>query len=521
VKFSNELFSRQSIPAALLSSLLLLLSFPKFGTGLLAWIALVPFFYSLRGKTVAQGAKSGFCVGMLFYVGLIYWIVYVIVVYGNLPYFAGIALMLLLAAYLSLYFALFAAGIIYLKSRDIPLILSAPLLWVVLEFIKSNFLVGFPWENLGHSQYLHSRLIQIADLTGGYGISFLIVLVNAIVYDLLTLRNARKKALIEVALGVVLMASVCLYGILRETQVHEAVTMSPSTQVSLIQGNVDQSVKWSPLYQKETMEIYHALSLAAKNVSVPGMLVWPETAVPFYFQNVDDMHLRIVSLALQTGSWLLFGSPSYADDEAGTTFANSAFLLSPEGETVARYDKVHLVPYGEYVPLRRFFPFIKKLTAGIGDFKSGEGFFPMEAGGRKIGVLICYEGILAEAGRAYKRQGAELLVNITNDAWFGNTSAPYQHLSMTVFRAVENRLFLARAANTGISAIIDPTGKILKQSGIFERTILQGEIKFLKIPTVYSRYGDLFVYLCLFILASIYFISERRRKKCSKIYQQQ
>jgi len=182
---------------------------------------------------------------------------------------------------------------------------------------------------------------------------------------------------------------------------------------------------------------------------------------------------------------------------------------------------VHLVPYGEYVPLRRFFPFIKKLTAGIGDFKSGEGFFPMEAGGRKIGVLICYEGILAEAGRAYKRQGAELLVNITNDAWFGNTSAPYQHLSMTVFRAVENRLFLARAANTGISAIIDPTGKILKQSGIFERTILQGEIKFLKIPTVYSRYGDLFVYLCLFILASIYFISERRRKKCSKIYQQQ
>ncbi len=520
MKLSDWLLSRKPVLPAFLSSLLLLLSFPKYGTGLFAWIALVPFLYSLRGKTVSQGAATGFWIGMVFYVGLIYWIVYVIVVYGNLPYFAGIVLMLLLAAYLSLYFGLFAAGIIYLKNKEVPLILSAPLLWVILEFTKSNLFAGFPWENLAHSQYLYSRIIQIADLAGGYGISFLIVLINVILYDLLTLRRKTKKVLMEAALGMAVVCSVYSYGIVREKQIEQAMNKASAIHVSLIQGNIDQSVKWSVPYQKDTIEIYQSMSLSAGRNHSPGMIIWPETAVPFYFQDVDDMHRRIASLAPQTGNWLLFGSPSYSDDEGNLSFSNTAFLLSPDGITVAQYNKVHLVPYGEYVPLRRFFPFIEKLTAGIGDFKSGKGFFPIAADSRKIGVLICYEGILAEAGRAYKRRGAELFVNITNDAWFGNTSAPYQHLSMTVFRAVENRLFLARAANTGISAIIDPMGKILKQTEIFERKILQGEIKYLGISTLYSKYGDVFVYICFTLLISIYFLSEERRIRCLKIYRQ-
>jgi len=193
VQLSHLIRSRKSILAAFLSSLLLFLSFPKFGTGIFAWIALIPFFYSLRGKTPSQGAATGFFIGMLFHVGLIYWIAYVIVVYGNLPYFTGIVLMLLLAAYLSAYFALFAAGLIYLRNKEVPVILSAPILWIVLEFIKSNLLVGFPWENLAHSQYLYSRIIQVADLTGGYGISFLIVLINVIGYDLSLPSTVKKE----------------------------------------------------------------------------------------------------------------------------------------------------------------------------------------------------------------------------------------------------------------------------------------------------------------------------------------
>jgi len=518
VQLSHLLLHRKTILTASLSSLLLFLSFPKFGVGLFAWVALVPFFYALRGKTVWQGAATGFFIGMLFHVGLLYWIVYVIVAYGNLPYAAGIILMLLLAAYLSIYFALFAAALVHLENTGVPLILSAPALWVLLEFTKSHLFTGFPWENLAYSQYLYQPIIQIADIGGGYGISFVIVLINVIGYDLITIRRAKKRVYLEVALGIAMMASLYFYGVLREKQVDEAMIKAPTLPISLVQGNIDQSLKWSAPYQKETIAIYQALSLSTSQGSSSGMVIWPETAVPFYFQDVDDMQRRIISLALQTGNWFLFGSPSYRDDQGHLSFLNTAFLLSPDGNMVAQYDKVHLVPYGEYVPLRRFFPFIGKLVAGVGDFKPGEGFFPIRAGPQKIGVLICYEGILPEAGRTYKRRGAELLVNITNDAWFGKTSAPYQHLSMTVFRAVENRLFLARAANTGISAIVNPVGQILQQSSIFERTILQGEIKFLKIPTLYAKYGDMFVYICFIYLLSIYLTNVKRRKKCSKIY---
>jgi len=507
---------RKTIISAFLSSLFLFLSFPKFGTGLFAWIALIPFFYSLRGKTVYQGASTGFFIGMLFHVGLIYWIAYVTVVYGNLPLYIGILLMLLLAAYLSLYFALFAAGLIYLKNNNsVPLILTAPILWVVLEFIKSNLLTGFPWENLAYSQYLYHPVIQIADIAGAYGISFVIVLINVIGYDLMTVRNSKTKLLLEIVLGMTLLSSIYFYGVLREKQVDEVVRKAPSMNVSLVQGNIDQNMKWSTQYQSETVEIYQTLSLTSPRSSIPGMIIWPETAVPFYFQDVNDLHQRIVSLASQTGNWLLFGSPSYSDDQGNLSFLNTAFLLSPKGNMVDQYNKVHLVPYGEYVPLRRFFPFIGKLAGGIGDFKAGEGFIPIKTGQHEIGVLICYEGILSEAGRIYKKKGADLLVNITNDAWFGKTSAPYQHLSMTVFRAVENKLFLARAANTGISAIIDPVGKILQQSKIFDRTILQGEVKYLEISTLYSKYGYVFVYACFIALLSICLISEKRRKiKC-------
>jgi apolipoprotein N-acyltransferase len=192
---------------------------------------------------------------------------------------------------------------------------------------------------------------------------------------------------------------------------------------------------------------------------------------------------------------------------------NSAFLLKSDGTLSGRYDKVHLVPYGEYVPLRSYFPFIGKLVAGVGDFRPGGGFHPLSINGHRLGVLICYEGIFPEPAGNYKREGAELLVNITNDAWFGKTSAPVQHLSMTVFRAVENRLFLVRAANTGISAIIDPTGEIISRTGLFQRAVLNGEVKIIDEKTYYAAYGDQFVYASMLTLVLIFILSKQRRKK--------
>ena len=227
------------------------------------------------------------------------------------------------------------------------------------------------------------------------------------------------------------------------------------------------------------------------------------------------MQSEILDVARISGDWLLFGSPSYqkdCDGDAGcVSFLNSAFLLSPQGSIVGRYDKVHLVPYGEYVPLRKMFPFISKLVVGVGDFRSGEGYNPLTMDGHKLGVLICYEGIFPEASRAYKRMGADLLVNITNDAWFGRTSAPYQHLSMTVFRAVENRLYIARSANTGISAIIDPTGRIVAQTELFERTALRNTIRFINNKTFYSVYGDVFVLISMAALVCCIIMSLRRK----------
>ena len=506
---------------ALLSGALIFLSFPKFGTGILAWTAFVPLFYALQEKRFTQGLLTGFITGFSANIGIFYWITFVVVNYGYLPVAVGIAVMLLLSAYLALYVALFSAGIVYFNRRGIPLVFSAPLLWTSLEYVKSHLLTGVPWENLGYSQYLYRPLIQIADMTGVFGLTFIIVFINVVIFDVLRIgqsntgsRVLNRRVVAKVMAGCTLMAALFGYGMLRTGEVEKSIQKAGAMPVSLIQGDIDQNIKWHQAFQEETIRIYTSLSQQSAPVG-QGLIVWPETAAPFFFQDRDDMHREVVSVALQTNNWLLFGSPSYRMEGRNAVFLNSAFLLSPDGRIAGQYDKVHLVPYGEYVPLRRFFPFISKLVVGIGDFRSGKGYEPLliykNGDQQKLGVMICYEGILPEAGRTYRQRGAGLLVNITNDAWFGNTSAPYQHLSMTVFRSVENRLYLVRAANTGISAIIDPTGKIVNRSGLFEKAALQGTIRFMDMKSFYSIYGDLFVYGCMMGLTLILVISIKKR----------
>lgn len=509
--------------SALLSGALIFLSFPKFGAGIPAWVAFVPLFYALQGKRVMQGMAVGFIAGFSACIGIFYWIAFVVVHYGYLPVFVGIAVMLLLSAYLALYMAVFSAGVVYFSRSEIPLIFSGPLLWTCLEYVKSHVLTGFPWANLGHTQYLYGPIIQIADVTGVFGLSFVIVFINVVVFDILKIRRSEDrrrmpvwKISAEVLAGFVLLAALYGYGMMRSDQVRKAMETAAILPVSLIQGNIDQSIKWNPAFQRETLRIYASLSRHAAP-SGEGLIVWPETAAPFFFQDHNDMQRDVTALASQTGNWVLFGSPGYRQEGEHIDFQNSAFLLSPDGRIAGRYDKVHLVPYGEYVPLRRFFPFISKLVVGIGDFRSGPGYEPLlmhgSRGGRKLGVMICYEGILPEAGRAYRQHGADLLVNITNDAWFGDTSAPHQHLSMTVFRAVENRLFLVRAANTGISAIVDPTGTITDRSRLFEEGTLRGTVRFMNLKTFYSAHGDVLVYGCMMGLILILTVSIKKGRR--------
>jgi len=506
----DQVLQRRMLLAALAGGLLFF-SFPKFGNGLVAWVALVPLFYALKEATPAEGFRAGFITGMIANAGILYWISFVVVQYGGLPFYVGIAVMLLLSAYLSIYTGLFAAGVVFLRKRGGNSLLVAPLAWVILEFVRSRLFTGFPWENLGYSQYLNATVIQMADITGVYGVSFAIVLVNLTIFEILEARSAGRAPFKKLLSAFAIMLLIIFYGYFRLADIKDSLVHAPSAEVSLVQGNIDQNSKWDPRYQSETIDVYSGLTLD----SLPaqgGIIVWPETAAPFFFGYPSPLQKKVIALAAAADRALLFGSPHYEQEGAAAVYMNSAFLLEPGGAVAGRYDKVHLVPYGEYVPLKRFFPFIGKLVAGIGDFRSGEDFVPLVSGGRRFGVFICYEGIFPEAARAYKKRGADLLVNITNDAWFGKTSAPYQHLSMTAFRAVEARLYLVRAANTGISAIIAPTGEINSRTAIFTRTVLKGEVKYIDKKTFYAAYGDVFAYICGLLLIA-YEIIERRRTK--------
>jgi len=492
------------------SGVLLFISFPAYEFHYVVWVAIVPLLYALKGRSLSEAFFIGLISGLVYNVGIIYWVSFVVVNYGYLPLYLGISVMFLLALYLSLYVSLFSVALVYLRRKRIGDIYSAPLLWTVCEFAKSHLLTGFPWENLAHSQYDFTLLIQIADVTGIFGITFLIVLINCAFYDLLTMRF-RKTFFKEVILVTIVFSLVIGYGFYRIENVKNSLKDTEYVNVSLIQGNIDQSVKWDPRFQLDTLRIYRELSFEA-SASEPRLIVWPETAAPFYFQNIDEMHENILNIARETGAYLLFGSPSYVNDEGRYLFKNSAYMVSPEGKTVGRYDKTHLVPFGEYVPLKKYLFFVQKLVVGAGDFIPGDSITPLTMDGKKVGVLICYEGIFPEISSEYGVKGSTLLVNVTNDAWYGWTSAPYQHLTMAAFRAVENRTYFVRAANTGISAIIDPAGKIVSRTGLFERAVLNGRVQLSSQSTFYELYGDLFVYVCGVLILVVFLFSLTRRR---------
>ncbi len=503
---------KKTLILSLASGILLFLSFPKFDLSFLVWFSLVPLLSALQRVSFGEAFRLGLATGLVYNIGIIYWVSFVVVQYGYLPLYLGFFVMLLLALYLGLYVSLFSAGVVFFRRKGINEIISAPILWTCLEYAKSHLFTGFPWENLAYSLHGMISFIQVVDITGTYGLTFVIVLVNCILYEIITVTSESKRRVLSgLIVGFTVIGLIFCYGLYRLDGMKNATKEMRTENVAIIQGNIDQSVKWNDKYQSDTLKIYRKLSLGMSESGV-NLIVWPETAAPFFFQNIDDKHRVIINIAKETNSYLLFGSPSYIRKGSKNLFLNSAYLISPDGEITGRYDKIHLVPYGEYVPLRRLFFFLEKLVVGVGDFIPGKGPIPLTVGDEKTGVLICYEGIFPQISRGYKKKGATLLVNITNDAWFGTSSAPYQHLTMTAFRAIENRLYIIRAANTGISAIISPTGEIISRTGLFERTALNGVVGFVDECTFYSKYGNVFIYLCFICLTGIFFISLKRRK---------
>jgi len=497
--------NRNNIFLALLSGLLLTLACPKSGLFWLAWFALLPLLLALRNLSPLNGFYLGFCAGLTHYLTLVYWLAHTMQTYGHLPVYLSLPVLFVLAAYLALYIAFFSMMVTRLCAMPLTLLLTVPFLWVSLEYVRTFLFTGFPWELIGYTQFNVLPLIQISDILGVYGVSFCIAFGNAVIFVMflyLTKNDwqentvTKRFAAASILSFAVILALVWFYGTRRIHAVDKLSADSPSAKVAVVQGNIDQAVKWKPAFQHSSTLKYIKLSLQAKQHK-PDLIVWPETATPFYFLHHKELSLLVLKGVEDIGTDFLIGSPSFRSGEHGLEYYNSAYLVGPKGNVYGRYNKAHLVPFGEYVPLKKWLPFIDKMVAGVGDFRPGKKGHTLPWGNYRLGIQICYEIIFPDLARAMTKNNAALLVNITNDAWYGKTSAPYQHFSMTIFRAVENRRALIRAANTGISGFIDPAGRVVAATQLFEEALLTQSVPLLQTTTFYSRFGDLFAIFCL------------------------
>ncbi len=507
------MFEKKTVPGmpdlvyfpSILSGLMLTAGFPSLNVNVLMFAALAPFLVSLEALDPRQAFYAGGIMGLCHYITLIYWIVPTLSTYGGLHPVLSLSALILLSIYLSLFFGLFAFGIKKLDPPPVMLPLAGGCLWAGLEWIRTYALTGFAWGALGYSQYTHLFLIQAADLAGVLGISFLILVSNhaiALCWQVFApsfagKRPAKKQVLACLAYGMILFGAVLGYGRHRIQTMDQIMASCPGPTVSVIQGNIRQELKWSQEFKTSTMEKYGALSLEAAR-SNPDLLVWPETALPFYYGYDMDYTPVMDQIVQRAGTSFLIGSPAFERTRESILFFNRATMLNPLGLEAGHYDKTHLVPFGEYVPFGEILQFLGKLTEQAGDFTPGHtGFVPLTFAAKdnqkfQTGVLICFEILFPSISAKFTRAGADFLTTTTNDAWFGRTSAPFQHFSIAVLRAVENRRSIVRAANTGISGFIDPVGRMVAQTALFQDAVVTRKVPVVTDITVYSRHPDLF-----------------------------
>ncbi len=421
----------------------------------------------------------------------------------------GIGVLLVLAGYLSLYRALWALGVNWAEAKGYSLLWFAPVLWVTLELGQTYIISGFPWELLGNGVYRFPQLLQAADITGVYGLSFLLALINVSLFAAFFPAKGRGNQFRRLPVVALLVVAWVGYGHYRLGDVEQKMAQAPKMKVAVVQGNIKQGDKWKKEMVQATIERYGELTRQVKGAR---LVIWPETAAPFFFLRTPQLSARVQEIAKESDAYLLFGAPAWELTAQGESFFNRAYMLSPQGEVVGYYDKAHLVPYGEYVPLKRYIPFIGKMVPMVGDFAEGPVGKVVDLPEGPVGPLVCYESIFPNLSRAQVENGARLLVNITNDAWYGTTSAPYQSLAIAAVRSVEAHVSMARAANTGISAFIDPAGRILWQSGLFVPAAEAMDLPLLTGGTLYTRYGDWFAWGCV-ILTGLTLILPRRRRR--------
>jgi apolipoprotein N-acyltransferase len=488
---SRDALQRAFVAAA--SGLGLALAYPRFDLAALAWISLAPVLALALSTGTRAALGWGWLAGLAFFLTLLRWLNFTFRMYSEIPGPLVYLPTVTLAAYCGLYVGLVCGAVAWIaRRRGAALALAAvPFLWVAGEWVRGWLMGGFPWGMLGYSQYRVLAVIQIAELGGVYAVSFVVAAVNAAVVALFTTPR-RVAAAAAVVCGALVVAALG-FGRWRLAEVPAG-----TARVAVMQPAIEQPVKFDPDHAVRTVQIYVELTRQAA-AERPDLLVWPETASPTILRRDPSLLAALRDLSATLGLPLLVGSIDVGDG-AAPRYRNSAFLLTDRG-LVGRYDKIQLVPFGEYVPLSGALGFVRGWAEFIADLEPGSEPVVFPGPPTPFGVVICYEGIFPALVREFARGGARLMVNMTNDAWFGRTSGPAQHLAMYPFRAVEHRTSVVRAANTGISAFIAPSGRITRRLELFERGTMTERIPLRSRTTLYTRLGDWMAWLSLALSA--------------------
>jgi apolipoprotein N-acyltransferase len=497
-RFRHDTLTRLLICAA--SGACASLCFEPYGLGFLAYFIFIPFIL-FSGVVDGSGRYllNSFIFGFSYFMGTLYWIAFLDKEQILLPW---LRLPAALAA--SLYLSLFVLLAGFLMRRvikaGIPYQVAIPVVWGGIEYLRSLGVMGFPWGSIAYSQTPYASVIQQAALVGTYGLSAWLVAVNALIVWLIT---SRRKAALATLL-IVLAFPIAAGRVILARADYET-----GPGVGIVQPNIGGQVKWDKAYRDSTMRVLSEMTL---EVSESPLIVWPETAVPFFVRHQRQSMGQIKSLARAADSHILFGLPDFVRGEEGNIYYNSAMLMGPGGEDLGVYRKIHLVPFGEMIPYEDTFDILKRIDFGEGDFSPGEEPVVMEIEGIPFGVAICFESIFPDLTRQFARRGARFVVNITNDEWFGPSLGPSQHAQMAVLRTVECRVGLIRCANTGISMIVDPYGRTLKRTELFKRTTLSGSIPAGTGETPFVRIGEVFASVMLIASLVVGLIAGRRRR---------
>jgi apolipoprotein N-acyltransferase len=467
---------------------------------------LTPLIIALLRPGAVRTTRRAFALGLLtgagYFSGTLYWLVETMTTFGGLPLPVAILVAALLVAYLSLFPAAFAVAVARLRTTvgvRAAVVCTAPV-WVASELGRQYVWDGFPWALLGYSQVNVLPIAQLASVTGVFGLSFLLALTSAAAALVILDTGGRKRWTMAVVV-LALVAGIAVWG--RWRIADGSLTASgDAIRVAVVQGNVAQDEKWNPALRDEIIGRYISMTRQA-TAQGATFIIWPESSFPVYFEEDLRGHL-VRRLARETGATLLIGSdqiervrPDASPDALDNRLYNAAFLVKPDGSLGPVYRKMHLVPFGEYVPMQRLLFFVGPIVDAVSNFTPGDRPVLLPVGDRLVSTAICYEVIYGSLIRRFVRDGSELLTTITNDAWYGWSSAAYQHWDQAAMRAIENGRYLARAANTGVSGFVDPYGRVLQKSKLFEQAVLVGDVRLSRARTLYTSCGDLIAWLSL------------------------